>query len=231
MTRMNTHKNSAASEQLPLIGAQPVPAPNGENPTPPAVPSPPRPVSSGLTAAALRINPAAETAFVRRLLTRVPVISRPDPQLYVQVHPDSAFHTDNLGLVEFKQDRRLYAVAPEFADLLKSYMRLHYACVATTLTGAVFLWVIKMPDADGAWNAWPQTMYECAYAACTRDWFQIQNCGAGYEPVPTHQPKPPPEWADLLHPCTTLDEVFELAFRATHINRADHPVNNALLGV
>jgi hypothetical protein len=230
---VNTGKSTTGTEQQkPLFGAEPIPAPNGEDlPPPTSTPPTSRPVSSGLTAAALRINPAVETAFVRRLLTRVPVIGRPDPQSYVQVHPDPAFHMDNLGLVEFSRDRRLYAVAPEFSDLLKPYMKLHYAFVAATLTGAVFLWVIKMPDADGAWNAWPQTMYECAFTACTRDWYQIQNRGAGYEPVPTHTPKPPPVWDDLLHPCTTLDEVFELAFRATHINRADHPVNNALLGV
>jgi hypothetical protein len=138
---------------------------------------------------------------------------------------------DNLGLVEFSQDRRQYAVAPQFSEMLKAYLKLHYAFVATTLTGAVFLWVIKMPAEDGAWNAWPESMYDCALNACTRDWFQIQNRGAGYEPIPTHTPKPPPVWPDLLYPCTTLDEVIELAFRSTFINRIDHPVNSALLAM
>jgi hypothetical protein len=175
------------------------------------------------------MDPNAETAAVRKLLTRVPVYTKPDPQWYVQAHPDPEFRTDSIGLIEYKQDRRLYAVDPKYTEVLKQFYRKHYIFTGITIGGAVFLWTIKMPGEDGSWNTWPSTMYDCASCAM-REWVQVQNGGSGWQPCPPEKPKPPPNWEEALHPCSCLDELIALAFRQTYIDKDDHPVLVNLLG-
>lgn len=184
-------------------------------------------LSAGITAARLRIDPNLETTTVKRLLTRVAVEKRPNPQWYVRIHPSPLFRMEGLGLVEFERDRRLYAVEPQLSEMLKPHVKLHYVFTATTITRSIFLWVIKMPGEDGLWNAWPQTMYDCARASEDR-WLQVFS-GVNYEPHILQDPVPDPDWAEWLHPCTTFDELLDLAFKSTFINKMDHPVIEALL--
>jgi hypothetical protein len=193
---------------------------NSANPTPPVV-------SAGLSAAGLRIDPNAETSTVKKILNRVAVERRPNQQHYVRVHPDPAFRAEGLGLIEFTRDRRLYLIDPQFAELLRPYYRRFYLFTATTITRAIFLWAIPMPGEDGAWNAWPQTMYDCARAAEDR-WLQVHS-GNHYEPHILEEPKPDPDWPEWMHPCTTFDQILDLAFKSTFINKPDHPVIEALL--
>ena len=188
--------------------------------------SEPKP-SAGITAARLRIDPNIETTTVKRLLTRVAVEKRPNAQWYVRVHPSPAFRMEGVGLVEFERDRRLYAVEPQLAEMLKPHVKRHFVFTATTITRAIFLWVIKMPGEDGSWNAWPQSSYDCARAAEDR-WLQVHS-GVHYEPHILGEPKPGPDWNEWLHPCTTFDELLDLAFKSTFINKPDHPVIEALL--
>jgi len=210
-------------------GAAPPPAEDkGLNTSPQDGPATVSRPSSGLTAASLRINPNLQTAGQKRLLTRVAIVARPNPQWYVQVHPDPAFRAEEIGLIEYHQDSRLYVVAPQISEELKSYLKLHYLFTATTIGGAVFLWVIKMPGEDGSWNAWPASLYGCANA-CMSDWMQIQTGLNEYVCRPADTAKPAPAWEELLYPCTDLDQLLDLGFRSTHINRIDHPVSNALL--
>jgi hypothetical protein len=175
------------------------------------------------------MDPNVETAAVRKLLTRLPVYYKPDPQWFVQTHPDPAFHVQDIGLLEYRADRRIYVVAPKYSELLKAHYRKHYIFVGITIGGAPFLWAIKMPGEDGSWNAWPSSMYGCASAART-EWLQVQNGGSGWDGRPPESPKPPPNWGEALYPCTDMDELLALAFRQTFIDGDDHPVLVALLG-
>jgi hypothetical protein len=202
---------------ITITGAVPPPAAASLKPT----------VSAGLRAANLRIDPNIETSTVKRLLTRVGVERRPDKQLYVRVHPDPTFRSEKIGLLEFTRDRRLYLVDPPLSELLKPYYKRFYVFTATTITRTIFLWVVPMPGDDGTWNAWPQSMYDCARVAEDR-WLQVHS-GANYEPHILEEPKPDPDWPTWLHPCTTFDQLIDLAFAATYINKIDHPVIEALL--
>jgi hypothetical protein len=188
--------------------------------------SEPKP-SAGITAARLRVDSNVETTTVKRLLTRVAVETRPNAQLYVRVHPDPAFRMEGLGLIEFERDRRIYAVDPPLCEMLKPHVKLHYVFTATTITRAIFLWVIKMPGEDGSWNAWPQSKYDCARAAEDR-WLQVHSV-VNFEPHILEEPRPDPDWGDWLHPCTKFDDLLDLAFKSTFINKIDHPVIEALL--
>jgi hypothetical protein len=85
-----------------------------------------------------------------------------------------------------------------------------------------------MPSEDGSWNAWPQSKYDCALAAMDR-WLQVQNAGSLYEPHILPESKPDPDWKEWLHPCTNLDQLLDLGFKSTHVNKPDHPVIEALL--
>lgn len=188
--------------------------------------SDPKP-SAAITAVRLRIDPNVETTTVKRLLTRVAVHKKPNPQWYVRVHPSPVFRMEGLGLIEFERDHRLYAVEPQLSEMLKPHVKLHYVFTAATITRAIFLWVIKMPGEDGSWNAWPQTNYDCARASEDR-WLQVLS-GVNYEPHILQDPVPDPDWDEWLHPCTTFDELLDLAFKSTFINKIDHPVVQALL--
>jgi hypothetical protein len=188
----------------------------------------PQPVSAGITAAGLRISPNLETTTLQPLLTRIPTYDRPDPQWYLRVRQGAEWRMEELGLVKYTRDRRLYAIDPHFAELLKAYYRRYYAFVATTITRAVFLWVIPMPGEDGSWNTWHQSKFDCAYAAMDR-WLQVLNDGSQFSPHILTDPKPDPDWDAWLHPCTSLDQVLDLAFKSAYVNKLEHPLIEALL--
>jgi hypothetical protein len=223
--------------ELKIVGGSTTPAetstapqsaqPNGAEPkseTSAAV----KPVSAGLTAARLRIDPNAETTTVRRVLTKIPVYDKPDPQWYVRIRPGAEWRMEGLGIVKFSRDRRLYAIDPMLSEALKAYYRRHYAFVGTTITRAPFLWVIPMPGEDGSWNTWHQSKHDCGLAAMDR-WLQVLNSGSQFDPNILTETKPDPDWDEWLHPCANLDQVLDLAFKSTYVNKLDHPLVEALL--
>jgi hypothetical protein len=185
-------------------------------------------VSAGLTAAKLRINPNLETTTVKRLLTRVPVQKTFKNQNFVRVHPDPAFRDEGVGIIELERDRRFYAVDPELSEVLKAYYKRHYVFTATTIGRAPFLWIIPMPEEDGSWNNWNRTKYDCALVAMDR-WIQVHNGGDGWIPVVLNEPKPDPDWPEWLNPCVNLDQIIDLGFKSTYINKLDHPAVEILL--
>lgn len=225
-------KDQHAPEALEHV-AKDDPVPNGEDPAPIielADATPKAKPSIKLTATRLRMDPANEAmGTARKLLTHVPVLFKPERQWWVQVNPDPDFKVQNIGVLEYHRDRRLYVVDPSLSELLKAFYRQYFIFTACSKGKAVFLWLVPMPAEDGSWNAWHSSKYDCVLA-CARDWSQVQS-GPGYyftNPAEDHQP--PPVWADLLYPCTTMDELIGLAFRQTYLQGEDHPVVADLLG-
>ena len=188
----------------------------------------PLPVSAGITAAGLRIDPNAETTTVKRILTKIPVYDKLDPQWYIRVRPGTEWRMEGLGLIKYHGDRRLYPIAPTLSEVLKSYYRRYYAFVGTTIGRAPFLWVVPMPGADGSWNTWHQSKHDCVMAAQDR-WLQVLNGGSQFEPNILTEAKPDPDWDEWLHPCKNFDQVLDLAFKSTYVNKLDHPLVEALL--
>ena len=61
------------------------------------------------------------------------------------------------------------------------------------------------------------------------NWLQVRTGEGGYVPVPPRAVrKPKPNWEELLYPCTTFDEVLQLACQGTIVNVIDHPVITGL---
>src|SRR4051795_793091 len=54
----------------------------------------------------MRLDPAAELISVKRVLVRLPV-RRPNPQHFIQVHPDPAYRLDT-ALIMLKEERETY---------------------------------------------------------------------------------------------------------------------------
>jgi hypothetical protein len=85
-----------------------------------------------------------------------------------------------------------------------------------------------MPGEDGTWNVWHQSKYDCTLAAMDR-WLQVLNTGSHFDPHVLPDEKADPDWTELLHPCTSLDQVLDLAFKSTYVNKWEHPVIETLL--
>ena len=54
---------------------------------------------------------------MKKLLTTVPV-RKPNRQDFVRVHPDPAFRLTPAAIIEVKEDREVYLVTPDMAQLL-----------------------------------------------------------------------------------------------------------------
>src|SRR5215471_21625328 len=104
--------------------------------------------------ASLRLDPSyAETIGVRKLLITVPV-RKPNRQEFVRVHPDPMYRLTSAAIIEIKEDREIYLIAPPLAQLLQDEFCPAILFTAVNRQGVVFLWPVKLPAADGRENEW-----------------------------------------------------------------------------
>ena len=90
---------------------------------------------------------------VKRLLTTIPV-RRPGPQDFVRVHPSVAYR-HLMALLKIEEDRdEIYAVDLNAVPDLRNECYAANLFTATTRTGVVFLWPVRVPAADGRVNEW-----------------------------------------------------------------------------
>jgi hypothetical protein len=176
--------------------------------------------------AALRLDPSyAETVGVRKHLMTVPV-RKPNKHEFVRVHTDLAYRLTPAAIIELKEDREVYLLAPSMAHQLPG--EFSAATLFTTINrqGVLFLWPVKLPGADGKDNEWYRSSREAAEKAMTA-WVRVkanQSLGA-YELFQATGDLPEPEWPDL-----PLQEILRIAFRDQHVDRPDHPLIKRLLG-
>jgi hypothetical protein len=167
-----------------------------------------------------------ETAGVRKLLRTVPV-RKPHKQEYIRVHPDPAFR-DNFAMIELKEDRETYLVAgggliAEFAtEIINNTL-----FTAVNRQGVVFLWPVRLPNADGKQLEWHRSARDGADEAVKR-WVRVwPNMSLGaYELTvseSTAEPQFPPE--------ISFQELIRIAFRDRLITTIDHPVLKRLRGL
>jgi hypothetical protein len=165
-----------------------------------------------------------EATNVKRLITTVPV-RRPGPQDFFRVHPSPKYR-ELCAFIDLKEDREIYmvnlAAVPELQT--ESYIATLYT--ATTRTGVLFMWAVRVPATDGRVNGWHQSAAAAAQHAM-RSWIRIKsnmNLGA-YEIFEAASSIPDPEWPDL-----SFKDVYSIAFRDRLIDRLDHPVIKRLQG-
>jgi hypothetical protein len=176
--------------------------------------------------ASLRLDPSyAETIGVRKLLITVPV-RKPNRQEFVRVHPEPSYRLAPAAIIELKEDRETYLVAPALSQALHDEFTPAILFTAINRQGVLFLWPVKLPGPDGKENDWQRSAREAAEKA-GNSWVRIKaNMSLGaYDLVEAIGYLPEPEWPEV-----SFQEILRVAFRERFVDRPDHPLISRLRG-
>ena len=176
--------------------------------------------------ASLRLDPSyAETIGVRKLLITVPV-RKPNRQEFVRVHPEPSYRLAPAAIIELKEDREIYLVAPALSQALHDEFTPAILFTAINRQGVLFLWPVKLPGPDGKENEWHRSAREAAEKA-SNSWVRIKaNMSLGaYDLVEAIADLPEPEWPDV-----SFQEVLRIGFRERFVDHPDHPLISRLRG-
>ncbi len=161
---------------------------------------------------------------VQRVLVSVPV-RKPSRQEFIRTHPAPDMSLE-AAILEFKQDRQNFIVAPELAPYLPGEAVAKLLVPTLSNHGALFLWPIRLPDEQGRLDEWNSVALEACARAKTK-WIRVMaNMGAGtYDVLEAKALFPDPDW-----PNHTLQQLLEIAFKGRVIDTMDHPVLRRLRG-
>jgi hypothetical protein len=165
-----------------------------------------------------------ETAGVKKLLRTVPV-RKPGPQDFVRTHPEHRLSP--AALIELKDDRDVYYVAPSMVPELDGEFFPASLFLTINRQGVLTLWPVRLPGPDGKHLEWHRSAAEAAEMAQTK-WIKIRaNTSLGaYEILEAQNPNiPEPVW-----PTEPFPEILRVAFRDRFVDRIDHPVIKRLRG-
>ena len=165
-----------------------------------------------------------ETVGVRKLLKTVPV-RKPGPQDFVRTH--AQHRLTPAALIELKEDREIYFVAPSMVSELAGEFFVATLYLTITRQGVLSLWPVRLPGPDGKHLEWHRSAAEAAEAA-QRRWVKIRanmNLGAYeiFEALSDNIPEP--VWPD-----ESFEQIIRVAFRDRFIDRSDHLVVKRLRG-
>lgn len=194
-------------------------------PTEPAAAAPPAPDPFDLANLRLSQN-FNETAGVKKLLRTVP-IRKPNRQDFVRIHPDPAYR-ENFAMVELKEDREEFLVAGGgLIGELAAEITNKTIFTAINRQGVVFLWPVRLPNADGKEMEWHRSARDAAEEA-TKRWVRVSaNMSLGaYELIVADGITIEPEWPDV-----SFQELIRIAFRERLVTSLDHPVVKRLRGL
>ena len=177
-----------------------------------------------LTPEALRINQDFSEVGAKKILTTVPC-RKPNKQEYVQVLSGNDWMVETL-FVEDQENREYYLIDPKFRDELLQEYFLARLCVAVNRNGDVFLWLLKLPGADGRSNRWNESALVASEIAKTK-WVRIvSNMPSGcYDVLVAGNLQVQPKWPEL-----TLHELLKICFKDRIIDSHDHPFLKKLRG-
>ena len=170
-----------------------------------------------------------KSAGVKKLLIKVPV-QKPDPQSFIRVHPDEKYRMA-LAVIMLKEDSETFLLTPNIARELPGEFVMVMMYTAITRQGTLFLWPVRLPDADGKINEWHRSAAHAAGIAM-KQWVRVKSNKAirGYDlivPDPDREsPIPDPDLAGLI----TFQEILRIAFRDGLVDRLDHAVVKRLRG-
>jgi hypothetical protein len=166
----------------------------------------------------------SESIGVKKLITSIPV-RKPNKQDFIRVHPDSAFRLET-AILEFKEEREYYLVAPELWPELSNELTRKVLFVAINRQKVVFLWAIRLPAEDGRHDNWNATALDAAFMA-QKKWIRISaNMDLGaYEVFESSGVLLEPEWPDI-----DFAKILEIAFKGRYIENLDHPALRRLRG-
>jgi hypothetical protein len=176
--------------------------------------------------AALRISGGfAANGGAEKLLLILPV-QKPNRQSFVRVHPSPELRIP-LALLELKEERETYVVAPNVAEQIPGEVRRVEIRLGVTQQGSAFLWPVPLPAYEHAENSWNLTARSAADRAESA-WVRLTpNMGAQCYDVHVAQSAA----ADPVWPDKTLQELLAIAFgNGRLIDNLEHPVIQRLLG-
>ena len=170
---------------------------------------------------ALSQNFGAQIKVIKRLTT-VPV-RKPSKTQWFRIHPE--YKLDVLLLKYGDRGDDFYLVEPSLADQLIDLAQAFKLVVAVDRQGVVFVWPLRLPDAEQAMK-WHLSALEAASHAKVQ-WTLIQaNMGLGaYEFTAAAGITDEPKWPKML-----MNEILEIAFKNKIIDRLDHLVLKQLRG-
>lgn len=166
----------------------------------------------------------AESAGVKKLVTTIPV-RKPNKQDFIRVHPDAAFRLET-AVLEFKEERETYLVAPDLWPELPSELTPKVLFTAMNRQKVLFVWSIRLPGEDGRHDEWNASALEAAEMA-QKDWIRVSaNMSLGaYEVYQATGDLAEPEWPNMEFP-----KILEIAFKGRFIADLDHPALRRLRG-
>jgi hypothetical protein len=176
--------------------------------------------------AALRLDQTfCEGTAVKKLLTTVPV-RKPNRQDFVRVHADPTYRLSPAAIIELKEEREWYLVAPPMVPDLTGEVIFVSLYTAVTRQGVTHIWPVRLPTPDGRQSTWHTSAQTAAELAMSR-WMRVTaNMALGaYEVFEASAAIPDPEW-----PEATFHELLRIAFQGRLIDRLDHPVVLKLKG-
>jgi hypothetical protein len=165
-----------------------------------------------------------ENLGVKKLLRTVPV-RKPGPQDFVRTHPQHRLTP--AALIELKDDREIYFVAPSMVSELVGEFFVATLYLTINRQNTMTLWPVRMPGPDGKHLEWHRSAAEAAEAA-QRRWVKIRaNMGLGayeiFEAINDNLPEP-------VWPEESFEQIIRVAFRDRFIDSAEHPVVKRLRG-
>jgi hypothetical protein len=175
----------------------------------------------------LRIDPSMGTELgVQKALLHVP-IRKPNRQEYFRARPDAEYRM-NVAIIELKEERETYVVAPDVAAALPGETRVVDLRLCVTRTGSMYLWAVPLPPPDGRENAWHKTAREAAEIAETKWVRMAANMGAGcYDVFTAPEALSAPRWPEESFP-----DLLRVAFGGGRlIDSIEHPVIKRLMGL
>jgi len=165
-----------------------------------------------------------ENLGVKKHLTTIPV-RKPGKQDFVRTHPSPEFRVDT-AVIELKEERELYLLAPELLSELPSEWVAKSLITYINRQGVLALWPIGLPNGEGRSNHWNDSAREAAQLA-QDSWVRVSaNMSLGaYDTVSALGDIPEPNWPNL-----SFGEILKIAFKGKYIDSLDHAVVRDLLG-
>jgi hypothetical protein len=156
-------------------------------------------------------------------------VRKPGKELIFRVHPDRNLRVE-ARLLELKEGRYrgLYYVVPDLWDFLssESTISIRLLVMAMTHQGLLFLWPLRLPDAEGNLDSWSESALEALELAETA-WIRMEpdSNASAYRIVEKPECMGEPDWSG-----SDLQKCLDVGFKTRTIDSLDHPVLRYLDG-
>ena len=166
----------------------------------------------------------SQLAPIEKKITTISV-TKPNKQKFIRVHPDESWQLHTMVL-ELKETRETYLVDPSLWPELRLEIAPKRLFTAIYRENNVFIWPIRLPDADGQLDPWSESALE-AVPLAIEHWIRVVSNSAQsvYEVHVAKAELPEPQWPDI-----TFEQLIKIAFKDRFITSLDHPVLKKLRG-